>query len=332
MAEKKPVKQSLTEEDKVLMEVYAERGLKVACGTEPADKPTAEEGVGLIYDAIGHKLPHIVWVSSPLQCAIVSSLIGSSESEGDKKFHKLAYQDSKANLQDYVDTFLSSEKGKLDNVKKKHRKTMQDSLRNFCWGNHEYHWVQFYKFCDEVNIPYDKSKAAQLPFWEKVDSSAGWWSPYDGVVVMCDRPSAFNIDTNRDLHCENGPAVQYRDGWTIWAIEGHVFDEKVVMRPHEQTLAEINGEENADMKAIRIKRYNWDRYIKDSGMRCIDQRHNDIEGMKEALFRVSDDECRLVVSCPTGRVFAIAVPGEMNKCADAQKWLNPRPVNVIGRT
>ena len=67
----------------------------------------------------------------------------------------------------------------------------------------------------------------------------------------------------------------------------------------------------------------------------LDARSNEVENTKEALFATRSFGGRLVVTCPTGRVFVLGVPSQVTSCEQAQKWLgneNEEKINVIGRT
>ena len=120
-----------------------------------------------------------------------------------------------------------------------------------------------------------------------------------------------------------GPAVRFRDGWSIWAIDGVEVDEQVVLHPDTQSVQQIRRERNAEVKRIRIERYGWDRYLAEVGAEAIDRRRNDIEATRETLFRTPDRERILVCACPsTARVYALAVPWNVQSCERAQGWLS----------
>jgi hypothetical protein len=135
------------------------------------------------------------------------------------------------------------------------------------------------------------------------------------------------------LHNDKGKSVRFRSGWGLWTIEGTPVNEQIVMRPETQTVEQIDKEANQDVRSIRIERFGWPRYIRESGAACIDGRDNAIEGTIEALYRCQDGSCRLVVTCPTGRVFALGVPGNVETCRQAQHWLaGGRNFRVLART
>jgi hypothetical protein len=150
-------------------------------------------------------------------------------------------------------------------------------------------------------------------------------------------------------HCEDGPAIQLRVGDTHWFLEGHCVDEQLVLRPKEQTIEQILGERNTDIRAIRAARYGWGNLLHGVDAQIIDRRSNAIDGTLEALYDVQnatqlrrmltirvDQKIKhnyLVCTCPTGRIFAMPVPVQVQTCKDAQQWLaGGLPIRTIART
>lgn len=110
-------------------------------------------------------------------------------------------------------------------------------------------------------------------------------------------------------------------------------------RPWRLSAKEIAAVESAELRAWLIERCagprasageGWARFLRASRARVIDQRANDIEGTREALFAARDHNV-LVASCPTGRMFALPVPSECTTCAAAQAWLH-QGARIVART
>lgn len=55
-----------------------------------------------------------------------------------------------------------------------------------------------------------------------------WWGK--DVCALSDRPLTIKRNEQGQLHCTDGPAMVYRDGWAIWALGGVCVDERVVRR------------------------------------------------------------------------------------------------------
>ena len=159
--------------------------------------------------------------------------------------------------------------------------------------------------------------------WVDLARSCFWWWPYHGICIVCDRPAEIHSPDGQRLHHDAGPAVRFRDGWSIWAIGGVVVDEQVVLHPESQSLHQIRGERNAEVRRIRIERFGWDRYLAEVGAVAIDRRRNDVEATLETLMRTPDGERVLVCACPsTARVYALEVPWTIETCEMAQIWLS----------
>jgi len=216
-----------------------------------------------------------------------------------------------------------------------------DSVRASVWasvmdsvhGQHDASWLGFYDYFREVcGLSKETQKLCGL--WE-VAQSAGWWLPHENICWVSERHHTLELNADGLLHCESGPAVEYPDGFQVWAIDGIRVDEQIVLRPESQTLSQIDNEQNGDVRSIRIERFGWPRYLRESGAQVIDSRTNEIEGTMESLCRTKDGSLRLMATCPSGKQVCMGLPpGEVETCEQAQRWLaGPFSNRVcIGRT
>ena len=184
------------------------------------------------------------------------------------------------------------------------------------------YWIGFYEFCAAIGVKYEPEKLKHLGLWGSLGRSCCWWAGYDGIALCCERPIAVRLNDRRVLHCDNGPAMAFADGWQIYAINGVRVPAKVIEAPDTITLAEIRAEENAEIKRLMIERWGWPRYLQESGARVVDSRRNDIEGTDECLM-ATDEATVLVCACPsTARIYSLEVPQETETCRQAQSWLS----------
>ena len=140
--------------------------------------------------------------------------------------------------------------------------------------------------------------------------------------MVCDRPEKITLQDGR-LHDENAPAVRFRDGWGVWAINGISVSEQIVMHPETQTLKEIDAETNADVQAIRIERFGWSRYLEESGCQVIHQRIHPRDELPEKLYKDNKGRCRFVVIDPsTSKPVTMLVPRECLTCEAAQAYIS----------
>ena len=191
-------------------------------------------------------------------------------------------------------------------------------------------WASWYEGAAFLGVEFDKHLYDLFQQWCRCCPLI---YPGTSVAIVCQNP--ISVVWNGDLlHNESGPAVEFADGFKIYSIDGITVDEQIVMAPETQTLQQIALDDNSDRKAIRIARYGWPRYLRETNALKIDSRDNELEGTKEALFALPDGETRLVVTCPTGRVFTMGVgdrPFEIKTCDEAQKWIHRGRV-MLSRT
>jgi hypothetical protein len=88
-------------------------------------------------------------------------------------------------------------------------------------GQLDAYWGAFYAFCRHLTPDiYNKEDSEQLDEWLELIKSTGPCWPYEHYCLMSERPSVVKFDEDMLLHCEDGPALLYRDGWAIHAIHG----------------------------------------------------------------------------------------------------------------
>jgi hypothetical protein len=191
-------------------------------------------------------------------------------------------------------------------------------------GQQEADWIEPLVFDREVlGICFASHLSDRLDWWADLARSCLWWWPFRETCVVSERPTEIHTRDGEHLHNDGGPAVRFRDGWSIWAINGVLVDEQVVLHPETQSIRQIRRERNAEVKRIRIERYGWERYLDEVGATVLDRRRNDIEATCETLLRTPDRERVLVCACPsTARIYALPVPPEVRTCKAAQAWLS----------
>lgn len=283
----------LTPEQEALIPVYRDKWIAIGKLCEPCDLEQSKHFARLAYAAAGLKCPETFY--------LVDSPMAAAQ----------------------LEVKLRGKEGNTNNL-------MKNAINNQLFGSHEAGWLSYYEFMWKVVGIKDCEKLEGLIGLAK---HCGWWSPYDNCIIFQHRHSELHTDETFRLHNESGPAVRYRDGYSVWAIDGIRVNEKIVMHPETLTVKEINAEQNQDIRSIMINRFGWARYLQESNAECIDYRDNETEGTKEALYKSPLGGMRLVVTCPTGRIFALGLEDGVKTCAEAQVWLGGgRKFNVIGRT
>ncbi len=148
------------------------------------------------------------------------------------------------------------------------RDSIMDSVWDSVYGQHDAGWLSFYDYFSNL-LPKETEKLRGL--WN-LAKSAGWALPHKNICWVCERHHILKRNSVGRLHCVNGPAVMYPDGWKIYAINGIRVPEFVVERPKEITVSLIEQEQNIEIRRILIDRFgdNPGDYLKASGAKIID--------------------------------------------------------------
>ena len=91
-----------------------------------------------------------------------------------------------------------------------------------------------------------------------------WWS-LETVAVLCERPSVLSRNGAGQLHNSEGPALVYRNGWPVYAVNGNLV-QPVAVLPRDQITFELI-EAHEPFKKILVERYGKARYREEAAER-----------------------------------------------------------------
>lgn len=158
----------------------------------------------------------------------------------------------------------------------------------------------------------------------EANKHCGYWWPLRGIVVATEKHSSIHLDEWRRLHCEEDMAIQYPDGWGVYAWKGVRAPKKVIVAPEILTVRDIDMETNAEIRRIMLERFGWGRYLDESNSKPV---HKDKFGI---LYRreMPDDEPLVMVKVknktpePDGtfKDYFLRVPPEMETAQQAVAW------------
>ena len=123
-------------------------------------------------------------------------------------------------------------------------------------------WLSLYDYYREVlGLIKETDKMAGL---FELAKSCGWIIPCERVCFASERHNILNFDDRGKLHCENGPAVSYPDGWSIFVDHGVVVSEKVVMDPNGFTLKELKKLKTNEVKVV-LQKIGLEKFMATTG-------------------------------------------------------------------
>jgi hypothetical protein len=142
------------------------------------------------------------------------------------------------------------------------------------WGGA---WTSFFREVCKLELKGDLWERALA--YEATMESACWWHPHRRFVMVCERPTVIKRElTNPDvergfgshrLHCDDGPAVGWPDGWGVWAVHGTRVTKQIVEAPETLTPEQILGEQNAEVRRVMMDRFGADRLIRESNAKLV---------------------------------------------------------------
>lgn len=322
--------EKLTEEQEAKMPEYVEKWCKIGLNCDPTDYDESKVHVLAAYKEADLALPkHVILVDSPWAAAVVASIFQNMSLDQIAEWCRtptLAQEELFPTFCPDESTYII--KGKTSSVTKE---ALRDGITAQVYGSHDAGWLSFYDFCSEELGLADVVKPLQP--WLKLARTCGWWAPYEDVCILTHRHMEVHLDDQQRLSNNKGLAVKYRDGSGIWVIDGLPVDKQIVMHPETQTLAQMESETSADIKAIRMFQYGWPKYIEESGATVLDKQPNDVEGTLEVLCKLKDGSHKLLTTCAKGITVVMGVSDWCQTCEQVRDWLSPvAGLNIVGRT
>jgi hypothetical protein len=157
-----------------------------------------------------------------------------------------------------------------------------------------------------------------------VARNAGWWWPYERIAILTERPLAVHRDNLGRLHHGEGPALSYPDGWSLYAWRGMPIPAEVAARLATLTAADIQAEQNAEVRRVMLEHFGFERYLHDVDARELSRDECGI------LWRVEmpGDEPLVMVEVvnatpePDGttRTYFLRVPPDQRTARSAVAW------------
>lgn len=298
---------SITEEQKVQLQAYAQDWIKKALDPTPADRARVEDGIRRCYAFAGLAAPEVIeWVANPLEVAKRGPIHAVEVETG-----KPVPEDQRASI-----------------IRENWRKYLGGAL----WGS----WAAYAGACRDV-----LDLELEGDAWQRYDAwcdaqSAGWWWPHEKFVIICDRPTRIMLERvgadgwgSHRLHALDGPAVAW-PGLELYYIHGVRVPEHTVMRPETITIAEIEGYTNAEVRRTVIDQYGRDRYMRDCGADVIDDTVDEVGNPIRLLRKnLEGDEPIVTVELtnstvdPDGSVrkYLVRVPPTMTSALAARNWV-----------
>jgi hypothetical protein len=138
------------------------------------------------------------------------------------------------------------------------------------YGQHDAGWLSFYSFFAGVGVP-GSERMAPL---SRLAEACGWCWAFSGAAIMTDRPSRLTRDGAFRLHGEDGPALEYRDGFSIYAWHGYRIPAShtwIIADKAKITPDAIDAEPNAELRRVMLEIMGFERYVEARGGKVVSE-------------------------------------------------------------
>lgn len=275
---------SLTPEQERLLDVYHDRYLAMGLSCEPADFAAGMRCIDRIYEVGGLKAPKMVIAyASPYQM------------------------------------LTAPDQGRVLRGRARKHLPHCPGLDSCLYGQHSAGWAGFYAYWREVyGLVAETEELAggllDLPRY------IGWAAVYEECAFLTDRTSVVRTNAAGGLHAEDGPAIAYRDGFSIYAVDDVVVPDRWVTHREELDPDLAFTWPNVEQRAVAGRLIGWDKVLRKAGRTVIDRNPNRYVGTLVEAVVGGITRRFLEVSCPTGREMVLSVPPDMATAEQANNW------------
>jgi hypothetical protein len=162
----------------------------------------------------------------------------------------------------------------------------------------------------------------RLGIMERIAEQCEWWWPCENIVVASEKPISIRWDDQRRLHAEDRPAVEYSDGYSLFAWHGVRLPERWVLERETIDPSEIIRHENVEQRAAGAACIGWPRMLSALDFKIIDSDPDPSHGelIDLTLPGLPTPGRFLKAECPRNGIIVEGVPREIKTVIAAQAW------------
>ena len=301
---------TLVADQKARLALHHERWRALQLSTDRADRPTAEAGVRAAYRSAGLDPPHsIVWCGGPVELArdwnesrlridlgqnVRTVIVGQLRLRANIAVHDhlgaaIMKQVLAVDRTEVSDRIGRAVMGAVHFAANQASPGFIQTIRNLALGlpfrriavlltldfatsgysQHEFGWLAAYEFLHtDLGL---RQQTAALHGLLLLGANVGWIMPHEKVCWLAERHSVLSYDDRGRLHNGGGPALQYPDGWSVYAWKGITVPASLVEMSNDITVERICQEPDRVLRRCMIEVMTPERFVAAQGARCISQ-------------------------------------------------------------
>lgn len=213
---------------------------------------------------------------------------------------------------------------KADESKERSAFSERGPDQNFWWGKWKWSWIASADCARQNGCNLSESVEKTLGMWVHLLTSATAYLFCENCCFVYSKPVELHFDDRWRLHCQNGPAIGFRDHTVSFMWHGVEVDEKYIKNPRSLKMKNIMEEGNIEVRRALIDIYGLEDFIRHSGAKTIHEDDCGVLYQKEMF----GDEPLVVVKVynstpePDGSIKAyfLRVPPQTRTAREAVAW------------
>jgi len=134
------------------------------------------------------------------------------------------------------------------------------------WSGYD-SYISFFRHVSKLPLEYSK-----WDHWETLSLHSSVRFVHEKFCIICDRPEILTVDAQNRPHNETGPFCRWRDGASLFAVNGVRMAAKWVLTDAEKiNPKDILAETNVEVRRELIRKVGIERFIQTAGAKILDK-------------------------------------------------------------
>jgi len=322
----------MTPEQEKLIPVYQKKWMKIVRSTERVDRVRAEKKIQVAYELMGEKEPEVIFCDSPYSAldvvdwsdvesrlmTLILRLPGNFDSDHMIGIiNELIYR-----------RLIERISEDWENADDKDKQSIECKLGTLYNPGYDY-WLEpgfcrmGMSFDFELSVLQADCDVKDNLCFNLLVNLGGWIFAHQKTCIVCDRPTKVFLDDEQLPHGEGFPAIQFSDGFSVYAYHGVKLPEKYgKIHPQQWQSQWLLEEENAELRRVLIQGIGYARISQELQAIPLDN------WREYTLLRIDSDVDiepinMLKMTCAsTGYIHCLRVPPDLQNAREAIRWVN----------
>ena len=133
----------------------------------------------------------------------------------------------------------------------------------------------YYAFYDFINSEIKRLDDKTLELWntfKEVGERLHYFFVFKDFVFLSEKPVGLHFNSNNQLHNETDAAAYYKDGYSLWCLNGVRVTKELVMTSWDKLDCKLLlKEQNAGIRREFVRKAGIEKVCADLGAKCIDK-------------------------------------------------------------